>query len=176
MNKELSDSFRQKTKYDSQEIGGVLGLKNAGAGDLLYYVAPKDIGLIQPPYMPNIRFSKFTLTNELICLGSFGVDPDNFKVANPTFFIHKSQIESYCKVSEQEMILVNPMYFPYSNQPEDTDTQQQPTWTKDVSQPLLYFLSNIEDKQIYSEVPEEMLTDLSTPKNNERMTDFDKNN
>ena len=75
--------------------------------------------------MPNIRFSKFTLTNELICLGSFVVDPDNFKVANPTFFIHKSQIESYCKASEQEMILVNPMYFPYSNQPEDTDTQQQ---------------------------------------------------
>ena len=79
------------TKYDSQEIGGVLGLKNAG--DLLYDVAPKDIELIQPPYMPNIRFSKFTLTNELICWGRFGVDPDNFKVARPTFFIHKSQME-----------------------------------------------------------------------------------
>jgi len=36
MNKELSDYFRQKMKYDSQEIGEVLGLKNAG--DLLYDV------------------------------------------------------------------------------------------------------------------------------------------
>ena len=54
MSKELSDYFRQKIKYDSQEIGGVLGMKNAS--DLIYDVSPKDIGLIQPPYMPNIRF------------------------------------------------------------------------------------------------------------------------
>ena len=64
MGKELSDYFWDKIKYDAQEIGGVLGLKNACD---LEYVSPKDLGLIQPPHMPNIRFSRFSLTNELIC-------------------------------------------------------------------------------------------------------------
>ena len=90
------------------------------------------------------------------------MDPNNFKVENPTFFVHKSQMESYCIASEQEMKLVNPMYFPYANQPDDPGMQQEQSWT-DVSQPLLDFLSNIGDKQICSDVPEEMLIGLSTP-------------
>ena len=88
--------------------------------DLIYDVSPKDIGLIQPPYMPNIRFSKFSLTGELICWGSFGLDPDIFLVANPTFFVHKSQMQSYCAASNQQMELV---YLPYVNQPDDTAAQ-----------------------------------------------------
>ena len=38
MNQELSDYFRQRVKYESQEISGVLGLKNAS--DLLYDKTP----------------------------------------------------------------------------------------------------------------------------------------
>ena len=87
--KELSDYFRDRIKYDTQEIAGVLGLKNAC--DLIYDVSAKDLGLIQPPHMPNIRFSRFSLTNEFICWGSFGVDPDIFDVANPTFYVHQTQ-------------------------------------------------------------------------------------
>ena len=59
MNKELSDNFWEQTGYDSQEIGGVLGLKNAS--DLIYDKAPKDLGLIQPPFLPNIRFLSLRL-------------------------------------------------------------------------------------------------------------------
>ena len=51
MSQELSDYFREKIKHESQEICGVLGLRNAS--DLLYDVLPKDLGLIQPPFMPN---------------------------------------------------------------------------------------------------------------------------
>ena len=90
MSQELSDYFRKKIKYESQEISGVLGLKNVR--DLLYDVIPKDLGLLQPPFLPNLRFSRFSLTDELICWGSFGLDPDIFLVGNPTFYVHKSQI------------------------------------------------------------------------------------
>ena len=64
MSQELSDYFRKKIKYESQEICGVLGLKNAS--DLICDVFPKDLGLIQPHFMPNLRFSRFSLTDELI--------------------------------------------------------------------------------------------------------------
>ena len=50
MNQELSDYFRRQVKYDSQEISGVLGLKNAS--DLLYDKTPKELGLIQPHSCP----------------------------------------------------------------------------------------------------------------------------
>ena len=50
MNQELSDYFRRQVKYDSQEISGVLGLKNAS--DLLYDKTPKDLGLIHPHSYP----------------------------------------------------------------------------------------------------------------------------
>ena len=41
MSKKLSDYFRERVKYESQEISGVLGLKNAS--DLLYNVTPKEL-------------------------------------------------------------------------------------------------------------------------------------
>ena len=41
MNQELSDYFRERVKYESQEIGGVLGLKNAS--DLLYDITPTPV-------------------------------------------------------------------------------------------------------------------------------------
>merc|ERR1712228_207824 len=68
MGKQLSDNFWEQTKYDSQEIGGVLGLKNAS--DLIYDKNPKDLGLIQPPFLPNIRFAQYAPTQQLICWGS----------------------------------------------------------------------------------------------------------
>ena len=67
MNDKLSDYFLGKMKYDSQVISGVMGLKNAA--DLMYDVSPKDLGVIQPPWMPNMRFSKYVITGELICWG-----------------------------------------------------------------------------------------------------------
>jgi len=95
MNKELSYYFRKQSVYDSQEIGGVLGLKNAS--DLIYDKAPRDLGLIHPPFLPNIRFSKFAPTEQLICWGSFGMDPDIFLVKNPPFYLHKTQLQDYFK-------------------------------------------------------------------------------
>ena len=92
MSQELSDYFREKMKYESQKISGVLCLKNAS--DLLYDVIAKDLRLIQPPFLPNLRFSRISLRDELICWGSFGLDPDIFLVGNPIFYVHKSQIQA----------------------------------------------------------------------------------
>merc|ERR1712228_869220 len=101
MGKQLSDNFWEQTKYDSQEIGGVLGLKNAS--DLIYDKNPKDLGLIQPPFLPNIRFAQYVPTQQLICWGSYGVDPDIFSVQNPPFYLHKSQLQDYCQQSGQSI-------------------------------------------------------------------------
>ena len=46
-----------KAKYDSQEIGGALGLKNTG--NLLYDVSPKDIGIISLHICPICVFRNF---------------------------------------------------------------------------------------------------------------------
>ena len=169
MSPELSDYFKRKVKYESQEICGVLGLKNAS--DLIYDVSPKDIGLIQPPFMPNIRFSSFSLTDELICWGSFGLDPDIFLVANPTILVHKSQIQSYCVASNKQMELV---YLPYENQP-DAPAAQHDQWTDKISQPLLDFLSNLREDQLSSEVKEEMIIELTPSENGQEVTDMTSN-
>ena len=108
MNQELSDYFRRQVIYYSQEISGVLGLKNAS--DLLYDKTPKELGLIHPPFLPNLRFSRFALTEELICWGSFCLDPDLYLVKNPTFYLHKSQLQDDCMESQQQMEMI---YQPY---------------------------------------------------------------
>ena len=97
------------------------GLKNAA--DLMYDVSPKVLGVIQPPLMPNMRFSKYVITDELICWGSFGVDPDIFDVANPTFYVHQTQID------------------------------EQPNWMNSVRKPVLEFLSNVDEGCLYAQVP-----------------------
>ena len=129
----------------------------------------KDLGLIQPPHMPNIKFSRFSLTNELVCWGSFGIDPDNFSVANPTFYLHKSQIKLYCDQAGQHM---ESIYFPYPS-PVEQQKEPQTSWEKDISQPPLDFLSNLGKHQIYTEVQDEMFIDLSSPENEEE-SDLDK--
>ena len=113
MNEKLSDYFLGKMKYDSQVISGIMGLKNAA--DLMYDVSPKDLGVTQytaPPWMPNMRFSKYAITGELICWGSFGVDPDIFKITNPTFYVHQTQIDLYCTLAGQNPDLVKPIFYP----------------------------------------------------------------
>ena len=67
MDKELAEHFRGQIKYNNQEIGGVLGLRNAS--DLVYNIFPKDLNLIQLPFLPNLKLSKFSLTGESICYG-----------------------------------------------------------------------------------------------------------
>ena len=67
----------------------------------MYDVSPKDLSVIQPPWMPNIRFSKYAITGELMCWGSFGIDPDIFGITNPTFYIHHTQMYLYCSLSGQ---------------------------------------------------------------------------
>ena len=48
------------------------------------------------------------------------------------------------------------VYLPYSS-PLEEQQEQQPPWEKNVSQPLLDFLSNLNDMQVYAEVQDEML-------------------
>ncbi|GIR34488.1 MAG: hypothetical protein CM15mP48_1720 [Candidatus Poseidoniales archaeon] len=96
MSPELAEYFMGKIKYNAEPINGVWGLKNAS--DIMFDVAPKDIGIIQPPWLQPEIF-KILTHQELMCWGSFGIDPDVFKISSPTFYVHKDQIDYYCKIS-----------------------------------------------------------------------------
>ena len=85
MKEELSKCFRR--------IGGVIELTDASV--LIGDIFAKGQNLIHPPFLPNIKFAKFAITNELICFGSLGFDPDNFKVNDMTFYIYKGQLSRY---------------------------------------------------------------------------------
>ena len=62
MDPKLSDYFLGELHYNGKTISGVMGLKNAA--DIMYDTSPKDLGIIQPPWLPNIRFSKYAITDE----------------------------------------------------------------------------------------------------------------
>ena len=74
MKGDIAASLRSKIRFHNQKIGGALGLRDA-----------EDRDLIHPPYLPNIKFGKVAMTNELVCFGSFGVDVYNFQVNDPLF-------------------------------------------------------------------------------------------
>ena len=93
--------------------------------------------------MPNMRFSKYVLTGELVCWGSFGVDPDIFDIANPTFYVYESQIDSYCTLAEQDISLIKPIYYPSNYRSPEGASDEQPDWKDQVKKPLLEFLSNV---------------------------------
>ena len=141
MDVKLSNYFLAKLKYDSKPISGVMGLKNTA--DLMFDVSPKDQSIIYPPWMPNIRFSRYAITGELMCWGSFGIDPDIFGITNPTFYIHHTQIDHYCSLAGQNPDFVKPIIC-CSDYRDKED--EQSGWMKDVQKPVLEFLSNI-DKQ-----------------------------
>ena len=77
----------------------------------------------------------------------------------------------YCDQSGQQMELV---YLPYLDQP-DEHQEHQPPWEKNVTQPLLDFLSNLNDKQMYADVQDEMIINLSPPENNDEISESRKN-
>ena len=161
MNDKLSDYFLGKMKYDSQVISGVMGLKNAA--DLMYDVSPKDLGVIQPPWMPNMRFSKYVITGELICWARFGVDPDIFEVTNPTFYVYQTQIDLYCTLADQDPDLIKPIFYPSDCRPLEGVEDEQPDWMNNVEKPVLDFLSNVDEHCLYAQVPKEMVIQLSEP-------------
>ena len=123
-----------------------MGLKNAA--DIMYDISPKDLDIIQPPWLPNLRFSKYALTDELMCWGSFGLDPDIFKITNPTFYVHKSQIDMYCSLSGQNPELEKPLFYPSDYRQQTYSNDDQPEWMATVSKPVLEFLSNIETEKL----------------------------
>ena len=136
MNVKLSDFFLAKSKYDSKPISRVMGLKNAA--DLMFDVSPKDLDIIQPPWMPNIRFSRYAITGELMGWGSFGIDPDIFGFTNPTFYINHTQIDLYCSLAGQSSELVKPIF--YSSDYRDVE-DEQPGWMSNVEKPVLSVIS-----------------------------------
>ena len=110
-----------------------------------------------------MRFSKYSLTDELMCWGSFGLDPDVFKISNPTFYVHKSQIDFYCSCSGQRPELVKPLLHSSDYRQQLDDEDNQPEWMKDVPKPVLDFLSIMETENLHAEIPDEMLIHLQTP-------------
>ena len=161
MSPKLAEYFMGKIKYNAEPINGVWGFKNAS--DIMFDVAPKDIGIIQPPWLPNLRFSRYSPTKELMCWGSFGIDPDVFKISSPTFYVHKDQIDYYCKISGQNPDLVKPLIFPSDLWQELDDAENQPKWMKDVPKPVLDFVSLLETENTFAIVPDEMLINLHGP-------------
>ena len=84
-----------------------------------------------------------------MCWGSFGLDPDVFKISNPTFYVHKDQIDSYCKISGQNPSLVKPLLFPSDFRQELDDVDNQPEWMKEVAKPVLDFVSLLETENLH---------------------------
>ena len=105
--------------------------------------------------------TKHVLTGELICWGSFGVDQDIFDVANPTFYVHQTQIDSYCTLAEQDSSLIKPIHYPSNYRLPKGAGDKQPDWKDQVKKPVLEFLSNVDESCLYAEVPEEMTIELS---------------
>ena len=85
------------------------------------------------------------------------MDPDVIKFANPTFYVHKSQIDMYCSQSGQNPELGKPLFYfsDYRKQLDEDD--DQPEWMATVSKSVLEFLSNIETENLHAKVPDEML-------------------
>ena len=94
------------------------------------------------------------------------MDPDIFLVGNPTFYVHKSQIQAYCVASDQQMELV---YLPHEYK-QDVSAARQDHWSDEISQPLLDFLSNQTKDHLLSEVKEEMIIELTEPENEQEVT------
>ena len=108
----------------------------------------------------NLKFSKFSLTKELICYGSFRMDPDNFRVNDPTCYIHKSQIARYCDQSGQKLSVYTTVNFPHNIvQPEDPATCKQ-LWPDGLSRQLTDFLANMCEASLSSNIPDQMILDL----------------
>ena len=60
------------------------------------------------------------------------------------------------------------IYFPYPSLLEQQE-EQQTSWEKNISQPLLDCLSNLGEHQIYTEIHGEMFIELSLPENEEEL-------
>ena len=147
MDKKLSDYFLGKLHYNAKTISGVMGLKNAA--DIMYEISPKDLGIIQPPSLPNIHFSRYAITNELMCWGIFGLDPDIFIITNPTFWVHHTQIDLYCSLSGQNPEFVKPIFYSSDYRQQGEVEDEQPDWMNDVGKLVLEFLSNIDGDCLY---------------------------
>ena len=167
----LSDYFLGKLHYNAESINGVMGLKNAA--DIMYDIAPKDLGIIQPPWLPNLRFSKYALTDVLMCWGSFGLDPDVFKVSNPIFYVHQKQIDLYCSLSGQNPGLVKPIFHSSDYRGQINTDDDRPGWMTNVGKPVLEFLSNINNDSLYARVPDEMTIQLHGPETVNRVDNIE---
>ena len=112
-----------------------------------------------------------------MCWGSFGLDPDVFKIASPTFYVHKNQIDMYCSQSGQNPELVKPLFYSSDYRQQLDEDDDQPEWMASVSKPVLEFLSNIETENLHANVPDEMLIQLQRPEiaNNDRNNEMDPN-
>ena len=90
-----------------------------------------------------------------------GVDPDIFDVANPTFYVHQTQIDSYCTLAEQDPSLIKPIHYPSNYRLPEEAEDKQPNWMNHVRKTVLEFLSNVDEGCLYAQVPEEMTIELS---------------
>ena len=105
------------------------------------------------------------MTNDLVCVGSFGGDVDNFKENGPTFYNHKSQLEYYYGKFGQILMLNMSLQFSNDvkvcNELEEISTGCQ----NKVTEPVLAYLMNLEEQYTYSEVLNEKILQISGPEN-----------
>ena len=156
MKGEIAASLRSKIRYHNQKIGGALGLRDANV--LINNSSAEDLDLIHPPYLPNIKFGKVAMTNELVCFGSFGVDVDNFKVNDPTF------LDYYYGKSGQILPLNMTLQFINDGKVCNESAEiSKAGWQHRVSEPILEYLMNLEEPYTYAEVPDEKIIQISGP-------------
>ena len=91
------------------------------------------------------------------------MDPDIFDVANPTFYVHQTQIDSYCTLPEQDPNLIKPIHYPPDYRLLESAEDKKPNWMNSVGKPVVEFLSNVDEGCLYAQVPEEIIIELSEP-------------
>ena len=84
-------------------------------------------------------------------------------ISNPTFYLHHTQLDTYCSLSSQNPDLIKPIFYPSDYRLTIEIEDDQPDWMNDVGEPVLEFLSNIDENCLHAQVPEELVIQLHGP-------------
>ena len=93
------------------------------------------------------------------------MDPYLFLVKNPTFYLHKTQLQDYCKEAQQHIDMI----YQQHDLTSEVWQQYETDWSEKIGRPLLDFLSTLTEDNLVSEVNEEMVINLEEPETAEEV-------
>ena len=93
------------------------------------------------------------------------MDPDIFLVKNPPFYLHKTQLQDYCKEAQQHIDMV----YQQHDLTSEVWQQYETDWSEKIGRPLLDFLSTLPEENLVSEVNDELVINLEEPETAEEV-------